>query len=469
MSSVLVPMITGQFSGFKNEVVMTTDKHRVIYNGTLNSPGVVQTRPGSTLVNDLGTGNVLGLHDASFQDGTHVQLAAFGTKIYNAQTGAEFSSHAYSAATAYEFANFLNLTFVVNGVDAMSTLTSTGTYSSTTNVTSAPVANYIVRYGSRVWANDTSNKRRVHRSSAPAAGAITWDTTQEFFDAVCAGDLITGLHVARNTLMAFTNEDVEIRYFTRALLGTLRDVGTLSPRSIVTARGTTFWFHHDEIDGLRGIYGYDGTGADTAQQVSSPVQDVFDAMPETYIDNVVGWKEGSSIIWYLGGDITTLDYGTVNCVCLNIKTKGWSTWYLPYTIVAAHTYLNSSTGVRTSYFGASDGAVYSRLGVKDGSTDIEAFIMPFPLSGPDTFGYYQWQDINIKGSQFGSTRAIFRTDTEDKWHEEGLRESFKSKNIFEAKLGGSGSAIELKLGLNDQVGQLIKSYKVGYQTSSMKQ
>lgn len=469
MPSILVPMITGQYSGFKNEVVMTTDKHRVIYNGTLNSPGVVQTRPGSTLVSDFGTGNILGLHDASFQDGTHTQLATFGTKVYNAQTGTEFSSQAFTSGKNMEFVNFLNLVFGVNGQDAMFTLTSGGTYSATTNVTNAPVANYIARYGSRIWANDTTNKRRVHRSLAVSAGAITWDTTTEFFDATCAGDLITGIHVARNTLMAFTNEDIEIRYFTRALLGTLRDVGTLSPRSVVTARGTTFWFHHDEVDGFRGIYGYDGAGADTAQQVSSPVQDVFDAMPESYIDNVVGWKEGSSIVWYLGGDITTLDYGTVNCVCLNIKTKGWSTWYLPYTILAAHVFLNNSTGVRTSYFGVSDGGVYSRLGRKDGSADIEAFLMPFPLSGPDTFAYYQFQDLNVKGSQFGSTRVIFRTDTEDKWNEEGLRESFKSKSIYEGKLGGSGSAIEMKLGLNDQVGQLIKSYKVGYQTSSTKQ
>ena len=469
MSNILVPYISGQYSGFNNDLLMTTDKHKVIYNGSFDDFGMWQARLGTTRVRDLGSGDVLGMHDAAFSDGTHVHLATVGDKIFNAQTGNEFSSHAYTTGKVTEFANFLNLVFVVNGADAMSTVNSSGTYEGTTNVSGAPVSNYVTEYGSRIWTNDTSNLRRVHRSNSVSSGAITWDTNLEFFDVDGSGDYLTGLHKARNTLMAFTNIDVEIRYFTRARLGILTNVGTLSSRSIITKRGTTFWSHPGVNKGFAGIYAYSGTGSDEAQLVSTPIQDVFDAMTDTQWDKMVAWEEGSSLVWYLGGDVI-MDYGVVNTVALNLKNNGWSTWNLPYTIKVAGTFLNSTTLATDSHIGDDEATIYRRDGTKDekqagGSHfSIESFLQSFPLTAPENpFQYNKFNRISVKGNNFGSLTAMMKVSKISKPFSLPLKESFYDPSVHESKIDAKGNSIDVKLSLNDEAVQSIKGYNIEYE------
>jgi hypothetical protein len=469
MSKILVLYISGQYSGFHNRLLLTPDKHKIVYNGSFNDFGMWQARDGCTKISDVGSGNLLGMHDAVFADGTHIHLGHNTTKVYNLQTGAQFGSATWTTGLKTEYANFLGLVFVVNGTDGMSTLSSAGVKVTDTNVTGAPVANYITEYGSRIWANDTTNKRRVHRSNAVAAGAITWDTSLEFFDVDGSGDFITGLHKARNTLMAFTNKDVEIRYFTRARLGILPNCGTLSHRSIITKKGTTFWSHPDKDKGFAGIMSYTGTGADEAQIVSTPVQDVFDTMTDSQWDDIVAWEEGSSIIWYLGGDIT-MPYGTVNAVSLNLKNNGWSTWYLPYTIKCAGTFMNSTTLTTQSYIVDSAATTYSRTGTRDEEqaggtyTDIESFIQSYPLSDPaDPFQYNNFGKLQVMGDVFGSTTAFTKGSRDTQFFESQLEQNPNDPSIFETPIDAKGTSVEIKLALKDTAVQSIQGYSIEYE------
>jgi len=471
MAYIQIPYISGQYSGLSNELLLTPDKHKVIYNGSFNNFGKWEARAGNTKISDVGSGNLLGMHDASFSDGTHVHIGHNTTKVYNLQSGAQLGSATWTTGLTTEYANFLNLVFVVNGTDAMSTITSTGTKVTTTNVTSAPVSNYIVRHGSRLWTNDTTNLRRVHRSSVPTSGAITWDTSLEFFDVDSSGDKVTGIHSARNTVMAFTNIDVEIRYFTRARLGVLTGVGTLSHRSIITKQGTTYWSHPDKDAGFAGIYAYNGTGADEAKLVSSPIQDVFDAMTDTQWDNIVAWEEGSSLVFYLGGDVS-MDYGTVNAVSLNLKNNGWSTHYYPYTILCAGTFLNSTSLTTESYIGDDAATTYSRTGTRDEKQaggayfDIESFWESHSIyDREDPFQYNHFDTISVKGDAMGNTNIISQGSQDTEPFESPLKQTYQAEDIWDAPLDANGSAVTVKQTMNGRTGQSVKGYRISYTKS----
>ncbi len=259
--------------------------------------------------------------------------------------------------------------------------------------------------------------------------------------------------------MAFTNQDVDIRYFTRAKLGILTDCGTLSHRSIITKKGTTYWHHHDTDKGFAGIYAYNGTGEDTAQLISTPIQDVFDAMTDAQADDIVAWEEGSTLVWYLGGDVS-MDYGLVNTVALNLKNNGWSTWYFPFIITAASTFLNSTTLTELSYVGTSTSAVLSRVGRQDNGVDIESFIESRPLPTEDPFAHNQFDSVMVKGTQMGSSVAQYKSNRDDKFEEANLVPYYSGSDMFDARLGASGNNLILRIGLNDQVGQSIVGYRV---------
>ena len=81
-----------------------------------------------------------------------------------------------------QMTTFLDYLFFVNYSDASRTYNGTD-WSTTTNVTGAPKAQYIENYQTRVfmgYCNDgTAYPSRVCYSSLPTAGAITWDTTKD--------------------------------------------------------------------------------------------------------------------------------------------------------------------------------------------------------------------------------------------------------------------------------------------------
>lgn len=459
MPALYVPYISGQYSGLDNDMVLTADKHNVVFNRTFNQFGKCVKRAGSTVVNDLGSGDVLGMHDAGFEDGTHVLLATVGTQVFNALTGSAFGAQTFTAAKKMEFAGFLNLVFVANGQDAMGHFNSSGTFA-TTNTVGAPVADCITRYGARIWANDVSNRRRVHRSTVPSGGTISWNTATEFFDVEGSGDLVTALHAARNTLMVFTNDDVEIRYYNRARLGQLTGVGTLSKRSILTVLNKTYWFHHDAVEGFAGIMEYSGTGEDSASLVSTPLQDVFDAMPDDQNDQVVAWVEGASIVWYLGGDVE-MPYGTVNCVVLNLKNSGWSVWYLPYAVLAATRFLNGSSLERRSYVGDAAATVRGRYGTSDDGEAIHSFLQK-TLTADDPFLGLLYRSLAVKGDGLVGVTVSFWTNKEDHPETRGLEPHPSGKNIVTAKLDKAGSDLTIRISSNDDVVDSIRGYRVKF-------
>jgi hypothetical protein len=272
--------------------------------------------------------------------------------------------------------------------------------------------------------------------------------------------------------MVFTNDDVEVRYLTRALMGTLNKKGTLSSRSVITAsNGVTLWFHNDDDGGFGGFYAYQGTtqyayqvsGGDNAQIISAPIQDVVDAIPDVNVNKIVGWQEGSTVVWYIGN--TTMPYGVVNHVSMNLKSGGWSTWYMPYTTVVASRYMNSTTSVKNSYIANDSGKILLRSGYGDEGAAIQGFLESKFLSGKDPFVYYQFNKMNIKGTQFAGSKVIAWGSADSEPVETDLQQNYASLDIFDAKIDVSGSAVKVRVPFDDVSRQILKGYRIDHNVS----
>ena len=331
----------------------------------------------------------------------------------------------------------------------------------------------------------TEQGQGFHMIVAPTSGTDTlavnyskttitlgWNTSIEFFDVESSGDYVTALNPGRNVICVFTNDDIEVRYLTRALMGTLNKKGTLSSRSVLTAsNGVTFWFHNDDDGGFGGFYAYQGTtqyayqvsGGDNAQIISAPIQDVVDAIPDVNVSSIVGWQEGSTVVWYIGN--TVMPYGTVNYVSMNLKTGGWSTWYMPYATTAACRYMNSTTSVKNAYIATNTGKVLLRYGYGDEGAGIEGFVESKYLSGKDPFGYYQFNKVNIKGVQFAGSKITAWGSADTNPDESDIEQNYASLDIFDAKLSVSGSAIKIRLSFDDTSRQIIKGYRIDHNIS----
>lgn len=123
------------------------------------------------------------LHGVNYADETTEKLIRnlFGKMyVYNSSTGNwDYESVLLNTSTGIDSDNFLDHAFFVNGVDANRTRNSSGTWSTTTNVSDSPIAKYIKADKTRVYLgnikiNSTWYRSRVWYSDFPKNGTIRW-------------------------------------------------------------------------------------------------------------------------------------------------------------------------------------------------------------------------------------------------------------------------------------------------------
>lgn len=154
-----------------------------------------------------------------------------------------------------EMEDFIAYCFIVgwgstDGFIAPRTLT--GTTLGTTNTTSMPNAKYIKRYRDRLYIGNTdisgtATPFRVYYSSVPVSGAITWDTSIQFFD-VDYSEAVTGLGENWDRLMVFTEYSAYMISGVSPLTKKkVWDVGCSNHRTIKNMGPYMLWANRDGV------------------------------------------------------------------------------------------------------------------------------------------------------------------------------------------------------------------------------
>lgn len=258
-----------------------------------------------------------------------------------------------TADTKARFTNFVDLTFMVNGTEAMASWDGGAGNFSTTNVTSAPSATYIDNFRSRVWAaKTTANPSRVFYSSvASVAGAITWDTTLQIIDiAPGDGEDISAIKKFSTTLYVFKPSTVyRIFSINQTEPDPVMMVGTYSQESVNVAKDGMYWHHPSGIYRLR-------AGETSPKEISRPIYGIIKNVTRANYTEVASWNDDDHVYFGLG-TVTVNGITISNCVARwTISTEIWTIYDYAVPLLVGNTYDTSSSISRV--VGDNDGNVY---------------------------------------------------------------------------------------------------------------
>jgi len=309
--------------------------------------------------------NVLGLFGFYQKSGTDYHLAAINNsgdtqaviKYNNAGTWTNITgATTFTAGTKMEFASFIDYCFIVGGAtETTGSLTGT-TYSTATNVTSAPKAKYPIVYKDKLYllncdVGGTKYPSRFYQSSVPSGSpaAITWDTTN-WWEPVQEddGEELMGGTVNGNELLLF--KETTMHAWNNSSMWKVDDVGAASHRSIQTVGAMTFFLAtFDEGYEIR-VY-----AGGVTRPISGKLESIINTITSSQASGSFSASTRDSYKLYLGN--------------LTIDGEAWSNCEVVYKISTNEFWINSfndaltcyapfrESGVRRIYSGDSDGEV----------------------------------------------------------------------------------------------------------------
>jgi hypothetical protein len=230
-----------------------------------------------------------------------------------------------------EFATFLNGLFCVNYADDTRFYNGTS-WSTTTNVTSAPKSRYVIPYNDRLYLANlditgTTHQTRVIASSLPDTNYnITWDTgaTGPWFDvSPLDGDDITGLGKNFNRLLIFKEKGLW-RYDTNSLYQYPGAPGTNNNRSIQNVLDWTIYFHTTGVFGLKD---------DAVVMLSRAVQPIIDGVQSINLDRICSYQKGDHYYLFLHDVVNEAEGIDIrNCMLdLDVARMRWTVSSLAHT------------------------------------------------------------------------------------------------------------------------------------------
>ena len=360
-----------------------------IQNFTTSKIGVLKKTGDYTIDNAQITAayNMLGGVDFQRADGTHEHFVAIdgasNAGIYKDITGTwTTQSQALTTGNKVRFAYSpaLDTLFACNYADNTRSYDGS-TWSTSTNVTDAPKAKYIMSFGQRIYllnvvVGANTYIGRAYRSSTSETSPITWDTTNEWisFDDVITGVGRSGENMfvgCQNSCWVFTLEDVKYQ---------ISGHGCVSHDGIVDYGSWVFFPSTD------GMYVFDGS---TDTNISMAVQDYWNAIPVANQSAIQAKVLGNHLYIYIG-DVTVDGRALTNVVLdYNILQNTWTRLSLGENVMDTHIF-TESTG-KELFFGNDDGEVFQMFtGDNQNGSVITSFIETpwFYGSGPreiDTF------------------------------------------------------------------------------------
>ena len=257
-----------------------------IQNFTTTKIGVLKKTGDYELKNAqiISSKNMLGGFDFQRVDGTHEHIVAIdgasNAGIYKDVSGTwTTQSQSLTAGSKVRFAYSpaLDTLFACNYSDATRSYDGSS-WSTSTNVTSAPKAKYIINFGQRIYVLNflvgaTSYISRAYYSSTVDSGSITWDTTNDWDT---FNDVITGVGKSgENMFVGCQNSCWE--YTFAGAKYQVSGHGCVSHDGISEYGTWLFFPSHD------GMYLFDGS---KEMKVSLAVQDYWDAIPNANLSSI---------------------------------------------------------------------------------------------------------------------------------------------------------------------------------------
>lgn len=329
--------------------------------GYLRVGGVIQASKSITgLFDSRETPSVkrmLATIDDSTSDDTQLFYNNAGTWT---EIGAAETAWANKAGINVEMETFIGYTFFVgygatDGFLPVGSLTNT-TFSTSTNVTSMPQAKYIRRYRDRIYIANcytgaTAYPYRVYFSSVPSAGAITWDTTNDFIE-VDYSEEITGLAENWDYLIIFTATSAY--YYNQSSKKKLWERGCSNHRTIKKTDSYLIWADGDGV--------YVSANLGRPQNIAGNVIDfIRGSTPANYFAELVDEEYHLYV-----GDVTVdgVAYTNVDLI-FNFPTSSWRWEELTdeMTIFARY----NDSGEQRLYMGDNAGQVWDKSKYTDAS------------------------------------------------------------------------------------------------------
>ncbi len=317
------------------------------------------------LGNDL-SGVCYGLYQFIKTDGSTKLLTTFHDgKMYSLETATwtERASGAMTSGTKVRFTTYLDTVVAVDGtakkssVDGVTWVATGGNF----DVGNMPAGKYIIEWRDKVYvAGTAANPDRLHFSSLPIDGAVSWtDDTAGHIDIEPedgAGG-ITGLAKVPGYLLIFKERSLKRWNGQTTFPEDLISVGAQNQEAIVLARQTVFYWNERGVFETQGGY---------PRKVSRRIQDIVDAVDPAY--QVSGWSDKENVYFSIG-DIEIEGSELSNCVIVyHLDSQSWALLSFPKDFRAWYGRVNNG---ETIIVGDATGNVWTLFeGISDDGADI---------------------------------------------------------------------------------------------------
>lgn len=348
-------------------------------------------------------------------DGTHDHIVAINgasnAEIYK-YISSTWTSQSQSLTKDYRvrfaYSPTIDTLFACNYADA--TRSHNGvSWSTSTNVTSAPKAKFIISFGDRIYLLNcvvgvTSYPSRAYRSSAIETSA-TWDTTNDY---VVFDDVLTG--VGRNGSNMFVVCETSTHIFTLDdEKYQVSSVGGVSHESIVEHSRYTFYAARD------GYYAYDGK--DTFK-VSAPIQDYWKQIPEANLDDIQAVAYGDHVYVYIGDISAPWDSSlTLQNVIFdyNVAQNNWNRGRLSTGCTHLHTFVTSDG--EEVFMGDEDGNVHEMFDSsgQQNSADYSSYLETSWVYGSGAGVMDDFTELWGYGEYLSGHQVFYKTEARENW------------------------------------------------------
>lgn len=383
---------------------------------------------------------IIGAKDFYRIGGTHEHFVvidgASNAEIYKYSSGWSTQSQSLTKnyKVRFDYSPDLDTLFAVNYADATRSYNGTS-WSTSTNVTSAPKAKFVIVWGFRVWVlnidvGGTAYPGRAVRSSLVDAGSITWDATNDYLQ---VDDVITG--VGKNQDNMFIGCRNRIYLLTQNYERVpIANIGVTSHESIVDYLGWTFFASDD------GFYAFNG--ADPVK-ISIPIQEYWDAMSQSQKESIHAAIKGDSIYVYFGN--ITVDGESLNNTYFryNINQNTWNRLEAGVDLTMFHTFVTSS-GIAV-FAGDTNGRVYEMFtgGDQNGAEIYTEITTPW-LYGSGAKYVDNFRELSAHGEKLSGLKVLYQIDEGDNsWNPAG--ELNTSNDLVTLPRTAKGNRIRFKL------------------------
>ena len=346
---------------------------------------------------------------------THVVACngASNADIYIDVTGtwtAQSQSLTKDTRVRFAYEPTLDTLFACNFSDATRSYNGTS-WSTSTNVTSAPKAKIPFAFGRRMWlfnvdVDGTTYPTRGYRSSLVDSLSITWDTTNDW---IVFDDVVKAVGRNGDNMIVFGENSAQI--FTLAdELYQVSNIGCIATDSVVWNKNFTFRATRD------GFYATDGSD-DT--KISLQIQDFWDAIPEANLSEIRAQILNGYIYVYIG-DVTVSGVNYSNVMFeYDIEQNDWNKMELGVEVEEMHTFVTSSG--KKLFIGDDDGNIFEMFDSETQNTS------EFRSSGETNWFYGsannnqdEFYELWGYGNKLSGLRVSYKIDSDDNdWNSVG--------------------------------------------------